>query len=175
MNLIKKNAKGYNYKYTDLAQVHELLEANGVEYYQYIDVIDSEDYIMTVPIVDGKELPPRRGCRVVQASLKGIDNPAQEQGSALTYARRYSLMMCFGLCTVDDDAMAMSRTKDGKKIEDLSVNATNIEALKSACKEKNIPFEEVLEKAKVNKAEDLTVGVWTKLMSSIAKAKKRDV
>lgn len=106
---IKKNAQGYGYKYTDLAEIHNYLEAQGITYYQYIDVIDGVDYIMTVPIIDGVEQPPRRGCRVVEAKLSGKTNPAQEQGSAVTYCRRYSLLMAMGLCTQDSDAEELTR------------------------------------------------------------------
>lgn len=107
---IKKESDGYGYKYTDLAQIHTYLEEHDTRYYQYIERIEGDDYIFTVPIVDGEELPPRRGCRVVQASLSGKSNPAQEQGSALTYARRYSLLMAFGLATTDDDAQLLTVT-----------------------------------------------------------------
>jgi len=109
---LKKNAKGYSYKYTDLAQVHDYLESQGITYYQFIERIGDDDYIYTVPIINGEEKNPRRGCRVAQATLKGVSNPAQEQGSAITYARRYSLLMAFGLATTDDDAQCMSRPKD---------------------------------------------------------------
>lgn len=109
---IKKNADGYGYKYTDLAEIHNALEAMGVRYYQYTETdAAGNDYIMTVPIIDGEEKPARRGCRIVQATLNGKTNPAQEQGSALTYARRYSLLMAFGLATVDDDAETLTRPK----------------------------------------------------------------
>ena len=109
---LRKNANGYNYKYTDLAEIHAYLESKGMSYYQYIDVIDGNDYIVTVKVdADGKESAPIRGCRVVQATLKGTNNPAQEQGSAITYARRYSVLMAFGLCTSDDDAACMSTPK----------------------------------------------------------------
>lgn len=108
-NNIKKNARGYNYKYADLAQIHEYLEEQGKSYYQYVERIEGDDYIMTVKVEDGKELPPMRGCRVVQARLDGKTNPAQEQGSALTYARRYSLLMAYGLATTDDDAQMLDR------------------------------------------------------------------
>ena len=91
------------------------LEQNGMSYYQYIERIDNDDYIMTVKIIDGKELPAIRGSRVVQATLSGIKNPAQEQGSALTYARRYSLLMAFGLATEDDDAQSLSKPKTSSK------------------------------------------------------------
>ena len=109
-----KNGK-YSYKYVDIAQVHEYLEEIGARYYQYIERIDGEDYIYTVPIIDGKELPPRRGCKVVDATLVGTSNPAQQQGSAITYARRYSLLMAFGLATEDDDAQSLSKPKETKK------------------------------------------------------------
>lgn len=101
---ILKGSQGYGYKYTDLSQINELLESENISYYQYIQRIEGDDYIYTVPIVDGKEGEPRQGVKVVGATLQGIKNPAQEQGSAVTYARRYSLLMAFGLATTDDDA-----------------------------------------------------------------------
>jgi hypothetical protein len=110
-NTLFKNTQGYGYKYTDISEIHRWLEENGIEYYQYIEPIDGNDYIFTVPIIKGEEKSPRRGCRVITASLSGKTNPAQEQGSGLTYARRYSLLMAFGLATTDDDAACMTEPK----------------------------------------------------------------
>lgn len=104
-----KNGNKYSYQYVDIAQIHEYLESKNMSYYQYIDRIDNDDYIMTVRIVNGEEKPPLRGSRVVDATLFGNDNPAQKQGSALTYARRYSLLMAFGLATEDDDANSLNK------------------------------------------------------------------
>jgi hypothetical protein len=117
MKTVKTNTEGYGYKYTDMAGIHEYLESIKASYYQYIETVEGNDYIMTVPIIDGKELPTRKGCRVVQAILAGKANPAQEQGSALTYARRYSLLMAFGLATEDDDGEALTNPRMNRDME----------------------------------------------------------
>lgn len=109
-----KTGNKYSYQYVDIAQIHEYLEQNNMSYYQYIDRINDDDYIMTVKIIDGKEQPALRGARVVDATLYGNDNPAQKQGSAITYARRYSLLMAFGLATEDDDANSLNKLTETK-------------------------------------------------------------
>lgn len=114
-NMTAKVGEKYSYKYVDIAQIHSYLEEIGARYYQYIDRLDGDDYIMTVKVIDGKESAPLRGCRVVDATLMGVNNPAQQQGSALTYARRYSLLMAFGLATEDDDAQSLSTPKEEKR------------------------------------------------------------
>lgn len=109
---LKKNKNGYGYKYTDLAEIHNYLEENNMRYIQTTKRIDNDDYIMTRRYIDGKwEDEWLQGSKVVDATLQGIKNPAQEQGSALTYARRYSLLMAFGLATEDDDAQSLTRKK----------------------------------------------------------------
>lgn len=115
----------YSYQYVDIAQIHEYLEANNMSYYQYVDRIDGDDYIMTVKIINGEEKPALRGARVVDATLIGVNNPAQQQGSALTYARRYSLLMAFGLATEDDDAQSLSTEKEDKKATPKQVEVLN--------------------------------------------------
>lgn len=105
---LPKTKSGFNYKYTELAQINEYLEGIGVSYYQYIETVEGIDYMVTVPIIDGKEQPPRRGCKVIDSNPSNKSNPAQAQGSGITYARRYSLLMAFGLATEDDDAQALS-------------------------------------------------------------------
>lgn len=125
-NVVKKNQTAdiptktgnkYSYQYVDIAQIHEYLEENNMSYYQYIEQIDGSDYIMTVKIIDGQEQPPLRGARIVDATLYGNDNPAQKQGSAITYARRYSLLMAFGLATEDDDAISLNDLSDSSDEE----------------------------------------------------------
>lgn len=110
---ITKNAKGYGYKYTDLSEIHKLLEENDLSYYQFVLTEGDTDYVYTVRIdADGNEGKPIRGARVVLGALSGgKSNPAQDYGSALTYARRYSLLMAYGLATTDDDAESLSQKR----------------------------------------------------------------
>lgn len=104
---IKKNAQGYNYKYTDLAAVNDYIESIGETYYQEVERIEGDDYIVTVRIDKDGETKIR-GCRIILATLSGKNNPAQEAGSGITYARRYSLLMAYGLATEDDDGESMT-------------------------------------------------------------------
>ena len=103
---IRKNSQGYGYRYTDLAEIHRYMEETELRYFQEVETVDGEDFIVT-HILDSSDKTIRkcRGCRVVKVSGK---NPAQDYGSALTYARRYSLLLAFGLATADDDAAVLT-------------------------------------------------------------------
>ena len=112
-----KNGKKYSYQYIDIAQIHEYLDSIDARYIQKIQRIESDDYIMTKRCFKGEwEEEWIQGCKVVDATLFGTDNPAQKQGSALTYARRYSLLMAFGLATEDDDAQSLNKTETESEI-----------------------------------------------------------
>lgn len=109
----------YSYKYTDLAQIHEEMERQGLRYYQYIEPLETPagmiDYVHTVIMNDvGEELRSCCGCRVVDANGQ---NPTQEHGKAITYARRYSLLMALGWATDDDDAAGNVRTRPAPKTQ----------------------------------------------------------
>lgn len=144
---LKKNAAGYNYKYTDLAEIHTYLESRGWSYYQYIDAVDGVDYIMTVCIKDGKEEPPKRGCRVVEAVLKGTNNPVQQYGASLTYCRRYSVLMAFGLACSDDDAACCAIPEFSR-----SEMMDKVEALMDT---KGVPIEEILKMGRIDHLAEL--------------------
>jgi len=123
---LKKNKEGYGYKYTELAEIHNYLEKINARYIQFIKRIEGDDYIMTRRCFNEVwEDEALQGCKVVQATLSGKSNPAQEQGSALTYARRYSLLMAFGLATEDDDAESLTKKEKQEEITTLQ-QAENI-------------------------------------------------
>lgn len=152
---IKKNAAGYGYKYTDLAEIHNYLEEAGMTYYQYIEPVDGIDYIWTVPIIDGKEQPARRGCRIIEAKLSGKDNPVQAYGASLTYCRRYSLLMAMGLATTDDDAACLTATEKQKK---QSRKGDLINKVQDLCKERDENVADYCKQAGVKSLSDMYVG-----------------
>ena len=98
-----------------------------MRYYQFIKRLENDDYIFTQKLKledskwvnDGEAL---QGCKVVDATLMGVSNPAQQQGSALTYARRYSLLMAYGLATEDDDAQSLTKVKEEIKTKEQAEN-----------------------------------------------------
>ena len=168
---VSKNKNGYGYKYTDLAQIHEYLESIGAKYYQYIDRIDGDDYIMTVPIIDGKELPARRGVKIVDAVLNGIKNPAQEQGSATTYARRYSLLMAFGLATEDDDAQKLTKTSATQE-KTIKATAKQIEILSKVYTGENL--QKLLNANGITKLEDLSIQKASAIIKALNEKKRKE-
>lgn len=105
---IKKMSRGYNYKYTDLAAIHEELEKQNITYTQEIrfNPDAGADYVWTRLFYDGEPTEPICGCRIILGALSG-GNPAQEQGSGITYARRYSLLMALGWACEDDDGASV--------------------------------------------------------------------
>lgn len=110
---VKKNAQGYGYKYTDLAEINTYIESIHGTYYQYTktDEADHECYIWTHRLKDDiiDHDIEVRGCRIVRAALSGgKQNEAQALGAATTYSRRYSLELAYGLATTDDDAESLT-------------------------------------------------------------------
>ena len=150
---LKKNTKGYNYKYTDLAGIHKYLEREGLAYYQYINILSNGDEQVWTVRSDMEQAIP--GCKVPRATLQdNKQNPAQQYGAALTYARRYSLLMAYGLATTDDDAECLTITPESmEKIEEEfpdTVESTRKKILNYCC-EHQLNLKEVSEQYGITK------------------------
>ena len=130
-----KSGRGYSYQYTDLAQIHEYLESMGWTYEATIKRVEGDDYMFITKIDEkGEKSEPMQEAKIPQVQLSDRSNPAQEYGSALTYARRYSLLMAYGLATEDDDATSLNRPKNGDQ---------------SASEYKKLSFDDIREELKV--------------------------
>ena len=174
---LPKSKAGYGYKYTELSQINEYLESVGISYYQFIQTEDGEDYIYTVPIINNEEKTARRGCRIVNAPLSGKSNPAQEQGSAITYARRYSLLMAFGLATEDDDAESLTRPQQNvqkpqqaqQKPVDGVITKKDAETLKKLFESKGVDEAFVLKLYKLDKLDGIKQSVYSNMVKNVDK------
>ena len=123
-NKVKKKSDGYGYKYADLEAVNDYIAEIGGSYYQFTrtDDIDHQNYVWTHRNADDvlDHAVEIRGAEVVPATLNnGKQNPAQAAGSAMTYARRYSLYMAYGIACVDDDAESLT-IPEGEQIDQIA-------------------------------------------------------
>lgn len=121
--IIKNASKGYGYTYSNLAD----LARAGIDIPPMKTEKVGEDEYVFAKI--GNEWI--QGAKVVEMEMKGM-NAAQAYGSALTYARRYTVQLVMGIACDDDDKIE----QDG-------------EARRKEVKTNRIDFNEVREAIKV--------------------------
>lgn len=101
-------------KYADLSSVVEAirlpLATNGLGYVQIVHDADASAKVETVILHSSGEW---LSCGAVSVPVSKAD--AQGFGSAMTYARRYSLSAAFGVAPEDDDGNAATRATPIKK------------------------------------------------------------
>lgn len=136
--IIGNKSTGYNYSYTSLADIviagYELppmriatltneagdpviVDGAPVEYIEVMKVIaNSPEWI--------------KGARVVlpKGAKNNSMNDAQLYGSAITYARRYTAMMLFGIACDDDDKLEI-KTKADAEAQELAGMKEELEEL----------------------------------------------
>lgn len=172
-SVLKKGSDGYGYKYTELADINAMIERKGESYYQYIETneINGNDYLFTVKVdKDGNESKPIRGAMLVRGGLSGNkSNPVQDYGTSITYARRYSLLMAYGLATADDDANCFTLTEEEQKEAEAKareeqlkqpINANMVNTLKSTAKRHKMPEAVLAGKYNKNTLEEITLSDW---------------
>jgi hypothetical protein len=102
-------------KYADLASVveaiREAFSANGLSYIQQVSESEKDEVrVETVLMHSSGEWI---NCGILALPVSKAD--AQGYGSALTYARRYSLSAAVGVAPEDDDGNAATKAKPEKK------------------------------------------------------------
>ena len=114
-------------KYADLASVVEAIRvafaANGLSYVQTVEPSDKDEVRVETTILhsSGEWI----SCGVLSLPVSKSD--AQGYGSALTYARRYSLSAATGVAPEDDDGNAASSAKP-KKVMDCRAHLAALDA-----------------------------------------------
>lgn len=108
-------------RYADLSScieaVIDALNANGIALMQRVSPSENGVIVETVFVHESGEM-----INCGQLHVPAVKQDAQGYGSALTYARRYSLMAACGIAPEDDDGNAASKhpVKNGGVIADIT-------------------------------------------------------
>lgn len=106
------NTGSYSYSYADLGDAigmtREILAANDLALTQSAEVLEDEVVIWTTLLHASGQYLTYAPTRLPAGKT------AQNTGSAITYARRYSLMAALGLATEDDDGASASPRGEGR-------------------------------------------------------------
>ena len=118
-------------RYADLAACVEAvmdgLNNNGIALVQQLTESDTGVIVETVFIHESGEM-----LNCGKLHVPAVKHDPQGYGSALTYARRYSLMAACGIAPEDDDGNAASRKTEAKKSEvDESIMADHLAAIEA--------------------------------------------
>lgn len=118
LDAVNKNAKGYNYKYADLPSlweaVRKIISDNKFIVYGFAD---NESVHMIAEHESGTKIESKLPLSYAKAT-------PQDLGGAITYFRRYQIMLMFNVMTEDDDA---SKVQAGyTKQEPKTVTATKV-------------------------------------------------
>jgi hypothetical protein len=155
-------------KYADLSAcveaVIDALNANGV---MLLQKNHPSEHGVSVETVFLHESGEEYSAGVLNVPATKLD--AQGYGSALTYARRYSLMAACGIAPEDDDGNAASKKPEAKPAEKVDTTAAE-KALAAAVKNGT----ESLKKAWEQQPEAVRVALKDKLAEWKAKAKEWD-
>ena len=135
---MKKDTKGYNYKYFDINQLLEkikpVFEKHDLLILQPLSNIDGKPAIKTIIVdtVSGEN---------ISDTFPFLDNAdPQKQGSTITYNRRYALQSFLGLESEDDDGK-----KGGEKAK-LTATSDNWETALEAVKSGKWTVEQIRSK-----------------------------
>ena len=117
-------------RYADLAACVEAvmdgLNSNGIALVQQLTESDTGVIVETVFIHESGEM-----LNCGKLHVPAVKHDPQGYGSALTYARRYSLMAACGIAPEDDDGNAASRKVEKKSEVDESVMADHLAAIEA--------------------------------------------
>lgn len=125
---VSKDKQGYGYKYADLAQilttVRPLLHKHGLAVCQLPVCIDGESVGVYTMLLH------KEGGRIGASCHLPIDpqskmSSVQQAGSAITYARRYSIAAVLGIAQEDDDG-AMGKNNGHHHVQNAQPNEKTV-------------------------------------------------
>lgn len=124
--IMKKASKGFKFKYTNLSDIEKklkpMLSEKKIGYQHSLDIVgDSNVLVTTIFDLESEETQTHKLLIPPAVKLAGM-NDYQSLGSALTYFRRYHLVVSFGILTDEDVDAIQEKTK--------SVSINHVEKVK---------------------------------------------
>lgn len=118
MAIIKNESQAFGYKYSSLADIEKagfeipIMRTKVTEFGEYVEWLDK----------DGNW---QQGAKVIEMEMKGM-NAAQAYGSALTYARRYTVQLAKAIAC-DDDKAVEKKAPDGGRAKEQKPKTANLD------------------------------------------------
>jgi hypothetical protein len=167
-----KTNPAFRSKYADLGAcleaVDDALLENGIAVYQETFEDVSGVTVETVFLHESGET-----IRCGRLHVPASKQDPQGYGSALTYARRYSLMAACGIAPEDDDGNAASNTpaKPQAKPEPM-LSVDQLTAIRDASKESGVSVDAICKTAKVRDLADISAARYSGLITWINSQRK---
>ena len=122
MQVVKNGSKAYGYNYASLADIVNAgfeipkMRVKATEFGEFVEYFDGTDW--------------QTGAKIVVPEMKG-SNDAQKYGSALTYARRYTVQMALGLACSDDSKIETQSAEQAKDNEKYNASRMSFDDIKA--------------------------------------------
>jgi len=111
---VKKDSKGYNYKYADINAILEIvrpaLSKHGLSIIQMPTMDEGRNVLRT--LISHESGDKISFCTPIFKETAKNMNEAQSYGSAISYTRRYALVSCLSLEMEDDDGKGAGQIKN---------------------------------------------------------------
>lgn len=124
MQVVKNNSKAYGYNYASLSDIANAgftipaMRLKATEFGEFVEYLDDKGEWQT-------------GAKIVIPEMKG-SNDAQKYGSALTYARRYTVQMALGLACADDDKIETQTAEQKAENERYNSNRLSFDDIRKS-------------------------------------------
>ncbi len=166
-NVLKTTSVGYGYNYASLSDICKQgytlpkMKTGTESEREYVYYYDSElkEWI--------------RGAEIIIPKLKG-SNEAQEYGSALTYARRYTTLMALSLSCEDDKKLEKQKKDDFNDDEEIKTSKpikmaskSQINLILKLCQDQNKLLSYIRNAYGINDVNDLSISQASELIGVI--------
>lgn len=174
MSGAKKDANNpfFKSKYADLpsvmAAIRPALAENGLGFVQICHDAEQAAKVETIIIHESGET---LSCGTISVPVS--KNDAQAYGSAITYAKRYSLQAAFGVPSVDDDgnsaAMAPPRVVQKNPVNVEKATPEDVAHIKSLIAESNTELDSFCAWASISRLEELPLSMVARAVDGLQK------